>query len=1113
MRERLLQPEGFQASRPVDDWQRHAPFLRRLARGLLEDPSAADDAVQEAWLAVNRRSKSRARIGERAWLGGVVRNTVGRFRRSEARRHAREERAARQESLPSASDTVARLEVLRRVVDAVRELEEPYGTVLLLRFLDELSPSEIADRQGVSVETVRTQVRRGLDRLRSRLSAQAGDDDGSWLAALLPFAGPTGPAAGVAPSSFLTQVALMSFKTKLVVAAGLLAIAGLGAWWNWGPDGPAPAEVGPGVELAQESVGARAGSSPRSSEVVLDAAEEGRVAASVAAHSWAVAGRALRGEQPFPGLQLEVRVWEGATLEAIRTDRSPERVVEVTTDEDGSFSAPFEDVTGSAVVIVRPTGVFADGLEYSWRAARLEIAAGTTPQRVELSLHWLDALLVGTVRDMEGRPIPGAQVRTGAPWVTADADGRFRHAIRARSQTYFYAQAEGYAQARQILSEIVSGQELQVDFELKDEFRVEGAVRDLHGGPVQGARVTSFFTTENDVLTDASGRYALGHLDPGRPKHMLHASKEGWVTTQVDVFTEADGAAERDFTLDRGVRVTGRVVDRSGAPVAGAALYIGFSAHAFNRLDAVSGEDGSFLFPSVQRETVNLVVERKAFAPHSQVLDVPKDRDFLSGLEVVLEDGHFLGGHVVDAGGEPLAGIWVSVRYLGEHLETRGETDEAGSFHIEDLPAADLQLSFYAPGRALQRVEHDVAAVDVDDLRITLPPAGGIAGRVVDGRTGRPIESFRVRFVDPELQAGEERLWGYSASWSREGLLFESRDGVWSTGDETDLVPGRVVGVEVRAAGYAPASDRHVVAALDADPDNLVLALFPGVAISGTVLTAGEGRSVEGAMLKLYRPGERISLLLSDDTHGRPLARADSLGEFRFEGVAPGEHRILVHSDAHPVQVDGPFEVPSEGSVRRLIELKPAGVVTGTLRGLEGEPRANAEIEMVLERAAEGGVSRNWTVATDDAGDYRIEGVPGGSFRIGPRIGEHGRGIAEYFARVELAPGEERRVDLEPPGTATLVGWVVADGALPELVPVQLVEASGAAGVPLAPFGGLVRDGTFELRGLAAGTYAVSLFWRDALTRTLWRSTESVEVVLEAGRTSDVRLEVRGTPY
>src|SRR5262245_17029027 len=96
----------------------HAAFVRSVARALVLDESRADDVAQDTWLAALKHPPARA-PGVRAWLAKVARNFSFRVRRDEARRDAREERAAVSEVGPRrASDPVQAL-MLREVIDAV----------------------------------------------------------------------------------------------------------------------------------------------------------------------------------------------------------------------------------------------------------------------------------------------------------------------------------------------------------------------------------------------------------------------------------------------------------------------------------------------------------------------------------------------------------------------------------------------------------------------------------------------------------------------------------------------------------------------------------------------------------------------------------------------------------------------------------------------------------------------------------------------------------------------------------------------------------------------------------------------------------------------------------
>lgn len=57
-----------------------------------------------------------------------------------------------------------------RVVDSMRDLDDSYRDILVLRYMKDLSPSEIANATGESANTVSVRIYRGLKQLRSMLA-------------------------------------------------------------------------------------------------------------------------------------------------------------------------------------------------------------------------------------------------------------------------------------------------------------------------------------------------------------------------------------------------------------------------------------------------------------------------------------------------------------------------------------------------------------------------------------------------------------------------------------------------------------------------------------------------------------------------------------------------------------------------------------------------------------------------------------------------------------------------------------------------------------------------------------------------------------------------------
>src|SRR5688572_3222100 len=244
---------------PLERLREHRSRVRSLARARVRDPWDADDVEQDLWLASMETPPAREGAVRR-WFRVVARHAAGKSRRGDSRRLAREEKAARPEAERPTAEVVAEADALRRVVVAVMDLEEPYRAAVLLRWFEDLPPAAIAARQGVPVETVRTRLRRAVERLRERLDEEHRGDRKAWVLAFLPLtrdaglerAATAGSVAGTGAAAVLGGV-LMAKKSVAVAAAALLLI-GTAGWWVMRPsasplpgrpDGPKPVATAP----------------------------------------------------------------------------------------------------------------------------------------------------------------------------------------------------------------------------------------------------------------------------------------------------------------------------------------------------------------------------------------------------------------------------------------------------------------------------------------------------------------------------------------------------------------------------------------------------------------------------------------------------------------------------------------------------------------------------------------------------------------------------------------------------------------------------------------------------------------------------------------------------
>ncbi|MBW3593704.1 MAG: sigma-70 family RNA polymerase sigma factor, partial [Actinobacteria bacterium] len=153
----------------------HGGVAREVAYRVHRDRGLAEDAVQEGfldlWRTADRFDTGRASV--RAWLCVLVhRRAVDRVR-VEARKHAMTERLS---SIADAdSYTAEELVVLRddhmRLRAALLDLSKPQREVLELAYWGGLSQSELAERFGVPLGTVKSRTFKALRQLRLVLGA------------------------------------------------------------------------------------------------------------------------------------------------------------------------------------------------------------------------------------------------------------------------------------------------------------------------------------------------------------------------------------------------------------------------------------------------------------------------------------------------------------------------------------------------------------------------------------------------------------------------------------------------------------------------------------------------------------------------------------------------------------------------------------------------------------------------------------------------------------------------------------------------------------------------------------------------------------------------------
>ena len=144
---------------------------------LLGAPEPAEEVTQDAFHAVWRKAATYRtdRGAVRTWLLAIARNAAIDWRRTKGKRIEREaaidEAAELVEEIRVDDRVIASLRA-QRVREAVASLPEEQRTVLSLAFWSGLSQTEIAERTGTPLGTVKSRVRLGMAKLRDRLTLE-----------------------------------------------------------------------------------------------------------------------------------------------------------------------------------------------------------------------------------------------------------------------------------------------------------------------------------------------------------------------------------------------------------------------------------------------------------------------------------------------------------------------------------------------------------------------------------------------------------------------------------------------------------------------------------------------------------------------------------------------------------------------------------------------------------------------------------------------------------------------------------------------------------------------------------------------------------------------------
>jgi len=936
----------------------HVGFLRAIALGVLRNEADADDAVQQT-LATALQKPPADDSNLRGWLATVVRNFARMQLRSRSRRRAREESVAKREGAPSTARIAQRMEMERHVVDAIASLDEPFRTTLILRFYDDLQPKEIAARMGVPAATVRTRLKRGLDKLRAQLEEKNGGNRKATFAGLLLLA--QLPARA-------TPLRWLPVASVATIVIGVVSIAVMIADLAEGPG--EPSQRTPVVDRAPEFDG----------EDALDS--------DATAIACVISGRILdeRGGAP-DGAEVIAYPHAGAGLLDTPITRwqrwmeQPKPLARAAADKRGAYTIRVDPP--------RPVWLVYRAPGFAVEIVPLPDASGSYGSvDVELRKGRARGVLIDARTDL---PIADATIHAwgseftpfGAPGlITArtDEDGEFTLPFAAvrnddgkekpnRVSLVIDARNSGIA-PRVFLSRPTTSLDLEIAGFEPLSIRTEPGACVM---AVASRAIDVAVADDKGVARFAEFPDAIGSLIVTHPEHVARHER-----------TRLTGAREIDMPLQRGKLVRGTVLHAgSGKPVAGAFVGVvpGSNAQAtlFDTLVATrTDREGRFEL------RLRAGQGRQVAIAHPSLGTVRRARR--RSVISLAADRQVRGSVVLDPSRAPIPGarVWIESRgwlsaWAGDQRRLRTAITRAdGTYEIHGAPVLDgIKIAAHHPryGTGILRCnpgkhEYDFALLEQEPrVRRNRDPIVELRGVVVDA-AGVKLREVTVRAI------GAVDEWTTTTADGSFALRVRGQFPQTIT-----LRRGKVIR-EVEYAG----------------PDHFAELTMPsGPAVSGRVVHAG--KPIGKALVRSLVDGKT-----------RDSVRTGADGRFvLWRWLAEGPDEIVIEAAGYETaRLTPPLTAETE--------LHPASTLVVKVVAENGEPLSQLELRLGERRLATdiNGVIRLYKTQKSRPEFVVVPGGPGWILLGEPQWSKDGRMLKLVVRRGERIEG--RVVDSENRG-------------------------------------------------------------------------------------------------
>ena len=369
----------------------------------------------------------------------------------------------------------------------------------------------------------------------------------------------------------------------------------------------------------------------------------------------------------------------------------------------------------------------------------------------------------GTVSDEQGNPIVNADVNAlpvndNSLWYYSHTDANGKYFITGlESGDYIvYAQSNGWIQQQKEdpVNVTVPQKVENINFTLKKGASISGQVLDDHGQPVVQASVylTLIQTPSyrySGSITDDNGNYVIQSIPSG--SYEVQVSADGWIFQRyfhsVEVVAPSD-ISNINFTMQRGGRVSGHVLNEQGQPIVKANVYIFSTQIPSNYYSSTTDDTGNYTIQSLPsgKYEVNVSANGWIRQKYSDWVEVLAPND-TGNINFTMPRGGSISGQVLDEQGQPIvkANVYIFSKQI-PYDSYSGTTDDTGNYVIQSLPSGSYGINVNANGWIRHTYSNRVEVLapnDTNNINFTMLRGGSISGRVVDNN-GKPINYATV---------------------------------------------------------------------------------------------------------------------------------------------------------------------------------------------------------------------------------------------------------------------------------------------------------------------------------------------------------------------------------